>query len=172
MQGTEIWSLVQEDPTYHGATKPMCHNYWTCALEPTCCSYWAHVPQVLNPRAATTEACLPRSRAPQQEKPPQWEAETPQRRVDLARRNWRKPAQSNEDPTQPKIIINNNNNNKVNVIKAVYCLITKCLFFIAVYSFEYLTYLRVPVWFHSCPAGPSPWTTAWLTAEEEAWSQQ
>ena len=27
MQGTRIQALVQEDPTCHGATKPMHHNY-------------------------------------------------------------------------------------------------------------------------------------------------
>ncbi|KAJ8786102.1 hypothetical protein J1605_006536 [Eschrichtius robustus] len=26
-QGTQVRALVQEDPTCHGATKPMCHNY-------------------------------------------------------------------------------------------------------------------------------------------------
>ena len=31
----------------------------------------AHAPQLLSPRAATTEAGTPRARAPQQEKPPQ-----------------------------------------------------------------------------------------------------
>ena len=31
----------------------------------------ACAPQLLSPRAATTEACAPRARAPQQEKPPQ-----------------------------------------------------------------------------------------------------
>ena len=27
MQGTRVRALVQEDPTHHGATKPVCHNY-------------------------------------------------------------------------------------------------------------------------------------------------
>ena len=27
MQGTRVRSLVQEDPTCCGATKPVCHNY-------------------------------------------------------------------------------------------------------------------------------------------------
>ena len=49
MQGTWVQSLVWEDPTWHGATKPMCHNYWVCALEPVSHSYWAHVPQLLKP---------------------------------------------------------------------------------------------------------------------------
>ena len=41
------WSLNWEDPTCHGATKPM-HNYWACALESRS--------QILSLRAATTEA--------------------------------------------------------------------------------------------------------------------
>ena len=45
---TMVWSLVWEDPTCQGATKPMCHNYW----------------------AATTGARVPRACTPQ-EKPPQ-----------------------------------------------------------------------------------------------------
>ena len=28
MQETWVWSLIQEDPTCHGTTNPMCHNYW------------------------------------------------------------------------------------------------------------------------------------------------
>ena len=44
MQGTQVHALVWEDPTCHGATK-------------------------LSPRAATTEARVPRAHAPQQEKP-------------------------------------------------------------------------------------------------------
>ena len=27
MQGTRVQSLVWEDPTCHGATKPLCHDY-------------------------------------------------------------------------------------------------------------------------------------------------
>ena len=34
MQGTRVWSLVQEDPTGWGATKPVNHNYWAHTLEP------------------------------------------------------------------------------------------------------------------------------------------
>ena len=29
MQGTQVWSLVWEDSTCLGATKPMDHNYWS-----------------------------------------------------------------------------------------------------------------------------------------------
>ena len=31
MQGTRVRALVWEDPTCHGATRPMSHNYWACA---------------------------------------------------------------------------------------------------------------------------------------------
>ena len=55
---------------------------------------------------------MPRARAPQQEKPPQWEARSPQRGVAPTRRNQRKPVHSNEDPTQPNIKIN-----KINLFK-------------------------------------------------------
>ena len=88
MQGTRVQSLVREDPTCCGATKPVRRNYWTCALEPTSHNYWARAP---------------RARAPQQEKPPQWEARAPQRRVTPAHRNQRKAAHSNKDQMQPKI---------------------------------------------------------------------
>ena len=60
MQGTRVRALVREDPTCHGATKPMCHNFW---------------------------ACVPRARAQQQEKPLQWEAHALQWRAAPARRN-------------------------------------------------------------------------------------
>ena len=80
MQGTQVWPLVREDPTCHGATKPVCHNYWDCALEPASHNYWvctplllkpvssrAHMPQLLSPRAATTEAHTPRAYGLQRE---------------------------------------------------------------------------------------------------------
>ena len=59
IQGTRVRALVREDPTCHGAAKPVCHNCWACALEPASHNYWS-------PRAATTEACMPRARAPRQ----------------------------------------------------------------------------------------------------------
>ena len=49
MQGTQVRSLVREDPTCRGATKLVHHNYWACALEPASHNYWAHVPQLLKP---------------------------------------------------------------------------------------------------------------------------
>ena len=42
-------SLIQEDPTCCGATKPVHHNYWACALEPASHNYWACMPQLLKP---------------------------------------------------------------------------------------------------------------------------
>ena len=87
MQGTQVWALVQGDPTCCGATKPVLHKYWACALEPTSHNYWARTPQLLRLRATTTEAHMPRARAPQQEKPPQGEARALQQRVAPARHN-------------------------------------------------------------------------------------
>ena len=46
-QETQVRALVQKDPTRHGATKPMRHNHWACALEPASHNYWARVPQLL-----------------------------------------------------------------------------------------------------------------------------
>ena len=57
----------------HMPTKPVCHNYWACALEPRNHKYWAHVPQLLKLRC-------PRVPALQQQKPSQWEACTLQKR--------------------------------------------------------------------------------------------
>ena len=47
MQGTWVRVLVQEDPMCHRVAKPVCHNYWACALEQ----------QLLSLGATTTEAC-------------------------------------------------------------------------------------------------------------------
>ena len=49
MQGTGFRSLVREDLTCRGATKPVSHNYWACSLEPVSHSYWACMPQLLKP---------------------------------------------------------------------------------------------------------------------------
>ena len=59
MQGTQVWSLVQEAFTCYGATKPIHH-----ATEPILWSPWV----------TATEACVPRAHALQWEKPLQWEA--------------------------------------------------------------------------------------------------
>ena len=39
LQGTWVRSLVRENPTCRGATKPVSHNYGACALEPTSHNY-------------------------------------------------------------------------------------------------------------------------------------
>ena len=49
MQGTWVPSLIREDPTCRGATKPVRHNYWACALEPASHNYWAHTLQLPKP---------------------------------------------------------------------------------------------------------------------------
>ena len=49
MQGTRVQALGREDPTCHGATKSMRHNYWAWALELASHNYWARVPQLLKP---------------------------------------------------------------------------------------------------------------------------
>ena len=58
MQGTWVWSLVWEDSTCCGETKPVHHNYW---------AHRACESQLLSPLAATTEAHAPRTCAPQQQ---------------------------------------------------------------------------------------------------------
>ena len=115
MQGTRVRALVQEDPTCRGATKPVHHDYWACALEPVSHNYWAHVPQLLKP--AHLEPML------HNKKPPQWEACAPQWRVAPARCNYRKPTCSNEDPTQPKII------NKLINLKNILIVFCLCVYF-------------------------------------------
>ena len=49
LKGYGLWALVRKDPTCRGATKPVRHNYWACALDPANHNYWAHVPQLLKP---------------------------------------------------------------------------------------------------------------------------
>ena len=46
-QGTWVPSLAREQSTWHRATKPMYHDYWTHAPEPTDRSYRVCVPQLL-----------------------------------------------------------------------------------------------------------------------------
>ena len=49
IQGTQVQALVREDPTCHGGTKPVRHNYRPCVLEPASHNYWGRVPQILKP---------------------------------------------------------------------------------------------------------------------------
>ena len=71
------------DSTCLRTTKPVYHSYWASALWPRSCNSWAHVPQLLKPEC-------PRTCAPPQEKPLQWEAHASQLEKSL---------QSNEDST-------------------------------------------------------------------------
>ena len=82
-QETEVQSLAREVPTCLRASNPVHHSCWACAPEPRSHSHWAHVQQLLKPKC-------PRAPALQQEKPPQWEAHTLQRRAAPAHRSWRK----------------------------------------------------------------------------------
>ena len=80
MQETWVRALVREDPTCRGATKPVHHNYWACALGPVSHNYWARVPQLLKPtclepmlptREATTmrSLCTTKKSSPHSQQP-------------------------------------------------------------------------------------------------------
>ena len=60
MQGTQVQSLVQEDPTCYGATKPVHHNYYRASKQqpPNLC--------------ATATAALEPEASARNKKPPQW----------------------------------------------------------------------------------------------------
>ena len=75
MQGTWVRSLVQEDPTCCRATKPMHHNYSSCALEPASHNYCAHEPQLLKP--THIEPMLRSKRSHRNEKPMHHNEEQP-----------------------------------------------------------------------------------------------
>ena len=89
IQRTLVWSLVPEDATYCGATKPARHNCWAHTLEPASSNFWAHV-------LPTTETRAPRACALQREALPL------QQTAALSRDSKRKPMHSNEDLVQPK----------------------------------------------------------------------
>ena len=97
MQGTQVRALVWEDPTCRRATKPVCHNYWACALEPTSHNYWVHLPQLLRPMLL--EPVLHNK-----EKPPQWEACGPQRRVASAASTRESPRAATKTQSSQKLI--------------------------------------------------------------------
>ena len=54
-------TLVWKDPTCRGATKPVCHNYRACALEPVSHNYGARVPQLLKPTRLSPGSATKRS---------------------------------------------------------------------------------------------------------------
>ena len=59
MQGTRVRALIWEDPTCHGATKPVRHNYWNlCAQSP--CSVTREATAMRSPRTTTKNSpCSP-----------------------------------------------------------------------------------------------------------------
>ena len=61
MQGMWVRALVQEDPTCRGATKPVRHKYWACALEPGSHNYWARMAQLWKPACLEPVLCDKRS---------------------------------------------------------------------------------------------------------------
>ena len=67
MQGTWVQALVRENPTCHGATKPVRHNSWACTVEPASHNYWARVPQLRKP--ARLEPVLRNKKSHHNEKP-------------------------------------------------------------------------------------------------------
>ena len=82
--GDMVWSLIQEDPTYCGATKSRSHNYWV------------HVSQLLKP-------VHPRACALQEEKLSQWEAQALQLGNSLHSLQLEKSLCSKEDLAWPKL---------------------------------------------------------------------
>ena len=66
MQGTRVRALVREDPTCRGATKPVRHNDWACALEPASHS-WGRVLQLL--KLVRLEPVFRNKRSHRNEKP-------------------------------------------------------------------------------------------------------
>ena len=51
VQRIRIQSLAWEDLTWHGATKPVCRNYWACAVEPGNRNYGNREPVLSNERS-------------------------------------------------------------------------------------------------------------------------
>ena len=66
MLETLVRSLVQEDPTYHRAIKPVHHSYEAHALESASRSYQAQALQLLKPASPQPVLCNER---PLHEKP-------------------------------------------------------------------------------------------------------
>ena len=59
-----------------GASQPKDRNWVSCSADSICQGEQARAPQLPSPRAASTEARVPRACAPQQERPQQCEAHT------------------------------------------------------------------------------------------------
>ena len=91
-RGFPCGTVVGNPPANTGDTRSipgpgrshMLWSSWACAPQLLSLCSRACEPPLVSPRATTTEACTPRARALQQEKPPQWEARALQWRVTLA----------------------------------------------------------------------------------------
>ena len=94
MQETQVQSLIREDPIWHEAATPVCHNYWACTRELGSCNYWAHTPHLL---MSALEPTLGNN-----EKPLQWEACVLQLEGGPHLLQLEKNLCSNEYPAQPK----------------------------------------------------------------------
>ena len=94
MQGTRVQSLVREDSTCCGATRPVCCHYWDGALEPASHTHQAYTLQLLKPANPEPVLCNKRSHLKEQPKRRNQEQSPliPTRE---------KPAHGNEDPAQP-----------------------------------------------------------------------
>ena len=85
MEETYVQSLIRDDPTCDGTTKPSSHNYWTSALGPWSCNYWS---------LSTLDPVLHHKRSLCK-----WDTHTLQWRVASARFNWRKPVKQQKPST-------------------------------------------------------------------------
>ena len=80
MQGTWVRALVWEDPTCRGATKPVRHNCWACALEPVSHNYCARVPTAHALQREATAVRGPRTAIKSSPRSPQLEKACAQQR--------------------------------------------------------------------------------------------
>ena len=95
MQGTLVWPLIWEDLLCHRAAKPVCLNYWACALEPGSRNYWslrALEPGLRNRRSHCNEKPEHHSeeepRCLQLEKAQQWRPSTTKNKILKNLKEW------------------------------------------------------------------------------------
>ena len=101
MPGTRVRSLVQEDPTFSGATEPVCPTYWSLhTLGPMSHNWRAPVQQLLKPMCLDPVLHNKRSHCSEKPEHPRLATLWPSspRLPQLE-----KSLHSNEDPVQPKI---------------------------------------------------------------------
>ena len=107
MQGTWVPSLVWEEPTCIGATKPVRYNYWACALQPTRRNCWS--PRTLGPTCRNYWACMLQILKPMHLEPQSTREATAMRSPRTAMKSspcspqLEKARTQQEGPTRPKI---------------------------------------------------------------------